>query len=231
MHKSFFQIDIMKSFSLTFFILFVSNFLFCQDYENLKTKINNLQEEISTQYENADSIKKIAIIDSTKNILINILRSEIFPFWYGTKWDFNGTSEVPKEGTIACGYFVTTTLRDLGFEINRYKYAQMASESMILKLSSNVKRFSNAEINEIKSYFEKQNNGIFIAGLDSHTGFIVKTKDGLSFVHSILYQEIDGVVSQELIANNIFSVSQYKVIGEIFQEEMILNWLTGAKYD
>ena len=28
--------------------------------------------------------------------------------WMGTPWDFSGTSQVPRKGSIACGYFVST---------------------------------------------------------------------------------------------------------------------------
>ncbi len=35
-----------------------------------------------------------------------------------------GHTAVPKEGEIACGYFVSTTLLHMGVPLNRYKIAQ-----------------------------------------------------------------------------------------------------------
>ena len=49
-----------------------------------------------------------------------------FEHWKGTPWDFNGTTRIPGQGTIACGYFVTTALQDAGFDLPRYRCGQMA---------------------------------------------------------------------------------------------------------
>src|SRR5688572_11801089 len=46
------------------------------------------------------------------------LRDSMFEYWYGTRWGFYGTTPKPRQGKIACGYFVTTTLKHLGLNIN-----------------------------------------------------------------------------------------------------------------
>ena len=63
-------------------------------------------------------------------------------YWVETKWDFNGVSRVSRQGSIACGYFVTTVLEDIGFKLNRIKLSQQASSVMIFNLCANVKRLS-----------------------------------------------------------------------------------------
>ena len=98
------------------------------------------------KYTNANSIERKTVIKQAKAYLFHELTMEIFPSWYGTKWDFNGTTQVPQEGYIACGYFVITTLRDLGLKVPRVKWAQAASETMILSATRSVKRHSNAEM-------------------------------------------------------------------------------------
>lgn len=213
------------------FSLFLVFQLRAQDYLALKQKIENLHEKLSKEYELGDAFGKDSLLKNTQNLLFDILHSEIFPAWYGTKWDYNGTSEIPKEGKIACGYFVTTTLRDLGFDFNRYQLAQLPSESMILKLTSKVKRFSNTENEEVWNYFTQFSTGIFIVGLDSHAGFILKTKDSIKFIHSVLYQDIDGVSAQDLKSENLFNLSSYKIIGEILTDEMLIKWLKNEKFE
>jgi hypothetical protein len=64
------------------------------------------------------------LLDSAGEYFTSALINDIIPHWYGTVWDFNGHTENPRKGTIACGYFVSTTLTDAGFEIDRYKMAQ-----------------------------------------------------------------------------------------------------------
>lgn len=218
--------------SIGIFLICCVNFLFAQDYEKLKTNIQKLHLDLNQKYQKADSTQKDSLITTTKAILFDKLTKEIISSWYGTKWDYNGTTETPKEGAIACGYFVTTTLRDLGFDLNRYKYAQMASESMILKFTSQVKRFSEVEDDVLLNYFEKFPSGIFIVGLDSHTGYIVKDKSGILFIHAVKYEDLDGVVKQDLKEeDNLALLSSYKVVGEILTDEMVRKWLEGEKYE
>ena len=200
-------------------------------YPEVKSKILTFKENQTQQYLSAKSEQQDSIVKATKTILFDFLVNEIFPSWYGTRWDYNGTTETPQEGKIACGYFVTTTLRDLGFDLNRYKYAQMASEAMILKFNSNVKRFSNVEDQMTLNYFNQFETGIFIVGMDSHTGFIVKNGKEIKFIHAVKYGDIDGVVSQNLESDNLFNLSSYKVIGEILTDEMVQKWLEGEKFE
>ena len=63
-------------------------------------------------------------------------RDELLPAWDGTPWDFHGTSQAPREGKIACGYFVSTTLLHLGLQVERVRMAQQASELIVKSLVS-----------------------------------------------------------------------------------------------
>src|ERR1700741_5295000 len=65
---------------------------------------------------------------SNNKRLVLFLRDSLLPCWYGTPWGFYGTTEEPGQGTIACGYFVTTVLRDAGCSLQRIKLAQYPSE-------------------------------------------------------------------------------------------------------
>lgn len=201
------------------------------DYPAKKEKALELQAFWAKKYADSDSLGQQQVLADAQKKLFSLLVSELIPCWIGTKWDFNGTTETPGQGSIACGYFVTTVLRDAGFQLNRYKYAQMASESMILKLTSKVKRFSNADQATVENYIRQTPSGIFIAGLDNHTGFIVKSKDSIRFIHSVAYEDADGVVSQEISEATIFNISEYKILGEILHEDMIRHWLEGSKYE
>src|SRR4029453_1954809 len=87
--------------------------MFNCDYTKCKARSNNLYKQYIS---NPDS--------TSKQALINNIRDSLFVCWYGTAWDFNGITEEPGKGKIACGYFVTTILRDLGIPVKRYKHAQ-----------------------------------------------------------------------------------------------------------
>ena len=123
--------------------------------------------------------------------------------------------QTPKEGYIACGYFVTTTLRDLGLKIPRVKWAQAASETMILAATDDVKRFSNADMDQVKKWLLSEPDNIYIVGLDNHTGYVYKKGTDLLFVHSSPYNKAHGVTAESLDTHSPLTVSKYRVFGRI----------------
>ena len=62
--------------------------------------------------------------ENVRTAFANHLVDKIIPHWYGTPWSFGGHTAIPNQGKIACGYFISTTLRDMGINLNRYKLAQ-----------------------------------------------------------------------------------------------------------
>jgi len=213
-------------------MLFVNTFAQNSDksYEDLKTEISNKRSELSQAYLSA-GINKDSVISYTQKFLFNKIVNEIFPFWYNTKWSFNGTTASPRNGSIACGYFVTTVLKDAGFNIPRVNWARLPSESMILKLNKDVKRFRNRTAAEVEAYISSNEKGIYIVGLDIHVGFLIKDGTNVMFVHSNYYRPEIGVMKENLAGDNPFADSSYRVVGKILQMEMIEKWLTDYKYE
>jgi hypothetical protein len=152
---------------------------------------------------------------------------KIFAYWYGTKWDFNGTTQKPNEGAIACGYFVTTTLRDAGVKINRVKMAQCASEEMIKSLvqKSSITRFSNVKIADFEKRMNKLGNGLYVVGLDNHTGFIRISPEGNYFIHASGWYPYK-VVKEVVGKSSILDHSNYKIVGKLSGDnEFLKKWV------
>lgn len=158
-----------------------------------------------------------------RKVFVSKISEKIFPYWYGTKWDFNGTTEQPGEGAIACGYFVTTVIRDMGYPINRSKMAQCASEEMITSLAGkkNVHRFSNVTLKVFHSKLRSLGEGLYIVGLDSHTGFLLVEKSESYFIHSSGWFPFK-VVKEKVGTSGVLERSKYKVIGKISDDEDFL---------
>ena len=152
-----------------------------------------------------------------KQTLLNNIRDSLFTCWYGTPWDFYGTTEEPKKGKIACGYFVTTILRDIGSAVNRIKHAQCASEEMIkaVCIRNTVQRYSNASISSFVEKIKLNGIGLYIVGLDYHTGFILNDGEDVYFVHAN-YAGKKEVMKEVAIVSTVLSSSNYKVIGKVF---------------
>ncbi len=157
------------------------------------------------------------------DLLRDAVAVRLFNYWEGTRWGFNGTTTVPGKGKIACGYFVTTVLRDCGFNIDRVKLARMASEDMIKELvkEKNIRRYSRFTLQKFIADVKKDGNQLYIVGLDSHVGFLVCDKDGCWFIHSS--GRFPWRVVKEKAENSIvLAKSGYRVTGCLTKDEKFM---------
>ncbi|MBC7862438.1 MAG: hypothetical protein IAF38_05640 [Bacteroidia bacterium] len=186
-------------------------------YDTLKTSVAELKKKTS--------------VAASKDAFTGFMYKKMFPFWYDTEWDFNGITQVPRQGKIACGYFVTTVLRDAGVKLERVKLACCASEQMIKTLTTedHIKRYSNFKNEKFCNDVKKHGKGVFVIGLDSHTGFIVNTGDSLFFIHSNGYGWSDKKVIKEIAVNSpVLEHSAYKVVGYLTEDtEFLKSWKNG----
>lgn len=107
-------------------------------YKIVSEAKGNYLEEIKAIEQWRDSAKTVyakledgsarqALLNEASTYLTEKLLNTIVPHWYGTKWDYNGHTNIPGEGLIACGYFVSTTMKHVGFNLNRFRLAQAYS--------------------------------------------------------------------------------------------------------
>lgn len=148
--------------------------------------------------------------------LTNYISDTLIPFWYGTEWDFNGTTEIPKKGKIACGYFVTTILRDAGMPIQRIRLAQCASEQLVKEICivKSIKRFRNTRVEKFLNEIQMMADGLYIVGLDFHTGFILVKKKAVSFIHASYFNP-SHVINENASESSILKSSKYKILGKV----------------
>ena len=110
------------------------------------------------------------------------------PYWKGTTWSFEGHSNTPNSGEIACGYFVSTTLQHVGLNLNRYDLAKKSplDEARFLKMNDSIVTFQNDSLELIISQlYAKTELGIYFLGFESsHVGFLYRTKNNLWVIHS-----------------------------------------------
>lgn len=199
------------------------------DYKEALRRLETERLRLASRFRSASSTERNAVISEARTILSQSIYAELIPAWYGTAWDFNGTSEVPQQGKIACGYFVTTVLRDAGWKIERVRLAQQASENIILSLTTEsfIKRFRGVPVDEFVAGVEKWGAGVYIVGLDNHVGFIVNTGPDVYFIHSS-YVEPYVVIKEKAIESGILAGSKYRVLGKISADDRLIgDWLSG----
>jgi hypothetical protein len=181
--------------------------------------------KLSTSYMGGDSTKQYEIVSTTKDYIYTQLIDTIFPGWYGTEWDFNGYSNRPQEGQIACGYFVSTTLKHIGFNVNRYKLAQKYSTAIVKTLCNNIQYVRNNNTDKLFRYINSKPNQLYVVGLDNHVGFISKEAGGVYFIHSS-YLEPVAVIKEKAQSSEALISSDLFVLGQLTENDTIIkSWL------
>lgn len=203
-------------------------------YQETLQQLQNMRSEFKTAYEEARTDEKRSeVISAAQKEISDAFLKQIFPAWYGTEWDFNGVTQTPGEGQIACGYFVTTCLRDAGFNVQRVKLAQQASQRIIETVADpdTIKIIYDKPITDVAAYLEKSGAGIYIVGLDRHTGFVVNDGENFAFIHSSYYRPPFSVTAEPIEGNNPLAHSKYRVFGKILNDGMIQKWLSGETFE
>lgn len=184
-----------------------------KSYQQSINEWNIQLSKFRSAYQHADDEQKLVLLENLGVALEQKLLTETFHYWLGTTWDFNGYTNVPGEGKIACGYFVSTPLKHLGFNINRFKLAQKSALEGSQRLcgKENVIIKYNLEPEELKTYFLKNlESGIYKIGLANHTGFLYFDKHELYFIHSH-YGTPYSVVIEKFVSSEVSSSSIYTV--------------------
>lgn len=162
--------------------------------------------------------------------LDSLLVESIFPYWYNTTWDFNGYSNVPKQGGIACGYFVSTPLKHVGFNWNRFKLAQQDATTIIRKIAGEQMTFYwNKSPSEFLKLVEEIDDGLYVIGFDSHVGFLYKHKTEVDIIHSSYYGDVCVMREEASIAHALSHSNSY-VLGRLFTKENLKKWKNSKEF-
>ncbi len=193
-------------------------------YPELLASIRARRAELAAAH--ATSARPDTVLVAARAFLLTAIDAQ-FEAWKGTRWDFNGTTRTPRQGAIACGYFVTTVLQDAGFVLPRIRWAQLAAEPMIRKMAPASKGFRDRPVREVEHWLLGQGDGLYAVGLDNHVGF-VRVPDGEAlFVHSSYYRPSIGVMAETLHGENPFAHARYRFIGRLLDDRMVVAWLEG----
>ena len=198
-------------------------------YEVLVGELQRWRENLSQAYDRARTAEQKAAVEGDARVLLDLILPEMMRCWVGTPYDFNGTAEKPGSERIACGYYVSTVIRDAGFRVNRYKLAQQPSENIMrtflpgdaceLKVSEDYAVYAD--------WLERMEPGVYLIGLDTHVGFIVVRPDGMRFFHSSGADSV-GVVEQSRENAWALRKSNWRMLGHLTAEPGVMRmWLNG----
>lgn len=204
------------------------NFKKGKHYVNEKGSIKTIRINLLKKYNSLkNTLEKKQFLDSANTILTTLLLNKIVPYWYGTVWDFNGYTSVPNQGVIACGYFVSTTLRDVGVNVNRYRLAQQNPENEAKSIAIDTNNIFSIQEKDIQKKLKTFSDGLYFVGLDNHVGYLYIKNSISYFLHS---NYRDGKVMIETTSSSLtFGSSQYYISKISGNNQLTKKWLNQQK--
>lgn len=202
----------------------------------LEAYSNNLADLLTTRRAiapiyNASDSTTYPVLAQARNVLFKVLLNQVFPAWYGTTWDYNGYTNTPNNGLIACGYFVSTTLKHAGFNMNRYDVAKSYSRKIVSILCDSSTLATYTDINDLMSHIDQRTDDIYVIGLSNHVGFIVKDDTIVDFIHSN-YGYPMCVIRETAITSEALNWSNEYWVGSLLNSEStIKKWLHNDIFD
>ena len=198
-------------------------------YEVLVDELQRWRGNLAKEYARARTADQKAAVEHDARVILEIMLPEMMRCWVGTPYDFNGTAEKPGRDRIACGYYVSTLLRDAGFRVDRYKLAQQPSgnimrtflpaDSCQLKVGEDYRKYAD--------WVEGMKPGVYLIGMDTHVGFIVVRTDGMHFFHSSADRRV-GVVEETRDKAWALRKSNWRMLGHFTGEAGVMRtWLKG----
>ncbi len=200
------------------------------EYEQALWELQSEQKDFQWSYTGAwTTARQKLIIDSARQHIIENIHKQLYPYWKGTRWAYSGTTETPRKGKIACGYFVSTILRDIGLEVERVYLAQQASEKIVKTFAEekDIQRFRHKPIKSFVKSVIAMGEGLYIVGLDTHVGMMLVEKDKAYFIHSSS-SLIGGVKAENPLKSKVLKKSKYRIVGRALPDEVVVKWLEGT---
>lgn len=155
-------------------------------YDELLKSLGIWREKIRARHRAARTAEARIAAEEDARVLLETTLPAMMRCWLGTPWDFNGTADGPGLKPVACGYFVSTVLKDAGFQVDRYKLAQQPSSRILTSFVSkdDCRLLVDIPYERFTGAVEAMEPGIYLVGLDTHVAFLVVEEKGFRFIHS-----------------------------------------------
>ncbi|MHA7628956.1 hypothetical protein [Corallococcus sp. M7] len=197
-------------------------------YADVRSELETRRQDFGTRWQQPGA-KRTTLRDEARSTVFEAITRQLMPAWYGTPWEFYGNSQTPGTGSIACGYFVSTVLRDAGFRVERVRMAQQPAEYIVKTLVPPRKtwRFRDRPVSEVIDRLMSAGAGLYVVGLDYHVGFLWNDSAKVWMCHASYLGEARVVCEDALTSPAM--VSRYHVVGKLLEDGMMDAWLKGQE--
>ena len=194
-----------------------------RSYEPALARLERDRSSLALRWHAAtETTERRDVLDETRVTLRSAILNDIVPAWFGTRWSYHGTSETPGRGSIACGYFVATVLRDAGFVIERRPLAQKGSAEIVRDLVP-AAEITDREGLTPAEVIAEAGDGLHVIGFDSHVGLLVVEGRRAEICHSS--NRAPKTVRCEDARTARSMTSSRHVFGPLLTDDAVRAWL------
>jgi hypothetical protein len=207
-------------------------------YEAALTALDGKRAALFERFGKArGAVERTAIRVEARQTVLAAITDTIFPAWMGTPWGLGEKSmaDRPHQAgmVVGCSYFVTGVLLNAGLRLSsRALFAQAPSLLMQQALAPDraaLHRYPGQNTDVLIRRLLALGDGVYIVGLNIHTGFLV-IKDGKIHVVHASYTPPNQVLDEPFDKSDVITLSKRRgyVVTPIFQDDRLVDfWLSG----
>lgn len=196
-------------------------------YDVMSADLERWRLKLQSQYRRAGTPGEKCAAERDARMVLETVLPELMKCWLGTPWDFNGTASGPGNQPIACGYFVSTVLKDAGFLLDRYRLAQQPSSRILTTFVAkrDCRLMVDVPYEKFAGDMKCMGSGVYLVGLDTHVAFLVVENGRSRLIHSS-GAEPYCVVDEEVDHADVLKNSCWRMLANLTAETSALRkWL------
>lgn len=207
-------------------------------YEAALAKIEGRRLALARRFKAAeDAGGRAAVRAEARTFTRTAMREVVLPAWLGMPWGL-GPDSTPtrphQAGTvIACGYFVSSTLENLGLKLDtRFRFAQapaLHAQRSLAPAPRDLHVFFSIPGDLLARKIAALGEGLYVIGLNNHIGFVDVRGEEVRLIHAS-YTGEQLVTDEPLAAAQVIANSRaagYFVTPLLQDDRLVEHWLRG----
>lgn len=207
-------------------------------YEAALVKLEGRRQALARRFKAAeDGAGRATVRAEARAVALAAMRDVIFPAWLGMPWGLgpNSTPTRPHQPdtVIACGYFVSSALENLGLKLaTRFSFAQapaLHAQRSLAPAGRDLHVFFSVPGDELARKIAALGEGLYVIGLNNHIGFVDVRGEDVRIVHASYTGEQvvtdEPLATAQVIANS--RAAGYFVTPLLQDDRLVEHWLRG----
>lgn len=206
-------------------------------YDRALQEIEQKRQGLHDRWQKARGKARAEIVAEARATVVGAIIDTVFPAWIGMPWGLgrNSTATRPFEPgkVVGCSYFLTGVLLNAGLRLSdRGRFVRVPSlwaQEALSPAPGAVHRFVKMPLAALERRIAALGDGLYIVGLNIHTGFIYVRAGRVHVVHAS-YMPPQTVVDEPLAESQVIALSAPRgwIVSPLFQDDRLVElWLAG----